>query len=93
MSCSKAVVRLGASGGSCPDIIINPLNLSQFSGRYDVQSPLRFEQLVMDIAVLLGLNGASQTGAALQMLNPDGSVHFSGTVTQSATTGGRTKMT
>ena len=72
---------------------VYPRNLSQFSGRFDAQSPLRVEQLLIDLYSLLGGNGANQTGAALQMLNPDGSVHLAGVVGQNATSGTRSKMT
>ena len=66
--------------------------LGQFTGRFDSQTVLRFEQMVQDLFILLGGNGANQTGAALQMLNPDGSTHFASTVTQTSTTGSRSKI-
>jgi hypothetical protein len=71
---------------------IYPMNLQQFNGRYDAQSPLRYEQMILDLYSALGINGASQTGAAFQALNPDGSIHFAAAVTQNNTSGSRTKM-
>jgi hypothetical protein len=82
MSYGKLVVRLGASGGYCPDIVISPLNLGQFTGRADVQSLLRFEQYAIDDLILNGWNGATQNGAAETYLNQDGSTHFSASISQ-----------
>jgi hypothetical protein len=71
---------------------IRPLNLSQFTGRYDEQSEIRFEQLIADIAIRVGLNGCNIQGAQTQFLNPDASVHFSGSVSQTQTQAAFTKV-
>jgi len=92
MSFEKLLVQVSASnsGAIYWEIQINPVVLSQFNGRYDAQSVLRLEQLLMDLYSGIGLNGASQTGAALQFMNPDGSAHFAGSVSQTATSAVRT---
>ncbi len=95
MTASKVCVAISAtnSGAMEADVVLSTLNLGQFTGRWDGQSPLRFEQLWIDLFVGMALNGANQNGAQLQLLNPDGSVHFTSTVTQNATSGTRSKAT
>jgi len=93
MSCQKLLVTVTATNTSAvfSYTVINTLNLSQFTGRWDVQTPQRFEQLWLDMFIGMALNGANQNGAQLQMLNSDGSVHFASTVTQNALSGTRSK--
>ena len=93
MNCSKALLTLSAanSGAVFAYIEIRTLNLAQFNGRWDAQSPNRFEQLWLDLFAGMALNGAVQNGAQLQLLNPDGSVHFQSSVTQNLTSGTRSK--
>jgi hypothetical protein len=93
MSFQKLVVTVTAtnSGAIYSYNPINPVNLSPFNGRFDAQTPIRFEQLWLDLFAGMALNGANQNGAQLQLLNPDGSVHFASSVTQNATSGTRSK--
>ena len=95
MSCQKAVISVSASNTNAvySYTLVNPIELGQFTGRWDAQTVLRFEQLWLDLFAGMALNGANQTGAQLQLLNPDGSVHFTSTVTQNQTTGTRSKAT
>jgi hypothetical protein len=82
----------GPNAGDLSSYIeIRTLNLAQFTGRWDAQTPECFEQLWLDLFIGMALNGAAQTGAQLQLLNPDGSVHFQSSVTQNTTTGTRSK--
>jgi len=90
MAGSKIIVRLTATGCNTIDLVLAPVNLGQFTGRFDVQSVIRLEQLFLDLTMLQSLNGANQTGAALQLFNPDGSVHFQSSVGQNTTSGTRT---
>lgn len=71
---------------------IYPLMLGQFTGRWDVQAILRFEQLVKDILYLSPEYGATQNGAQFQVLNEDQSVHTACVVGQNGPTGLRTLM-
>jgi hypothetical protein len=68
------------------------LRLGQFTGRWDEQALLRFEQMLKDILYNSPLYGSTQDGALLQMLNEDQSVHFAGSVVQNNTTAIRTVM-
>ena len=69
---------------------IRTLNLSKFTSRWDLQSPVRFEQIWMDDFILNGGYGVAQSGAQIQYFNEDGSLHFQGGVTQTETTGAKT---
>jgi hypothetical protein len=86
------VVSSTASNAISWVVQINPRLLGKFTGRYDAQAVLRMEQMLQDVFILLGANGASQTGAALTFLNPDGSTHFGGSVVQNTTSGVRSLM-
>ena len=93
MSYAKLVLAVSATNSNAVTCIqiINPLNLAQFTGRYDVQTVVRFEQLLHDVFILGGGNGSTMTGAALQYLNEDGSTHFQGSVVQNTTSGSVSK--
>jgi hypothetical protein len=93
MTCSSCIVRVFATNTYALDysVEIVPRQLGQFTGRWDAQSVLKMEQLMLELHILMGGNGATQTGAQLQHFNPDGSVHFQSTVVQNATTGTRSK--
>lgn len=69
---------------------IRTLNLSKFTSRWDLQNPVRFEQIWMDDFILNGGYGVSQSGAQIQYFNEDGSLHFQGGVTQTEMTGAKT---
>ena len=94
MSCSMVTVVATITNANMTAYVaaIQVLNMQQFNGRWDAQSIQRLEQLFIDLYVGLALNGASQTGAAMVMNNPDGSSHFSGTITENTTSAVRSKM-
>jgi hypothetical protein len=94
MSCSMCMVVATVTNANMTAFkaAVRTMNLGKFTGRYDAQAVILFEQMLQDVFILLGANGASQTGAALSFQNPDGSNHFGGTVTQNATSGTRSLM-
>jgi hypothetical protein len=94
MDAYSALAQITASNTGAVAVSENivPLQLDQFAGRWDSQSVLRFEQLVLQLSVMLGLNGITQTGAALIYLNPDGSEALHGTVYQNNLAGGKGRL-
>jgi len=94
MTCSMCLVTATVSNASATAYVaaVYGLRLGQFTGRWDTQTVLRFEQMLKDILYNSPLYGSLQNGALLQMLNEDQSVHFSGSVVQNNTTAVRTVM-
>jgi hypothetical protein len=93
MQCSMCGVVATCSNANMTAFVasVYPLVLGQFTGRWDAQSILRFEQMVQDLFIGVGLNGVAIAGAAETFLNPDGSTHFSTVIAQGETTATRSK--
>ena len=93
MNANKILVSITASNTNAMEIdaVFTPLQLGSFTGRWDAQTVLRFEQVWLDDLILNGINGVSQNGAAQTYFNADGSTHFSTSITQSQYTGTRSK--
>lgn len=83
-NCSMALVAatISNSGWTAFTGYFYPLNLGQFTGRWDTQSPKRFEQMLMDLLIMYGEYGALTDVYGEVCYNPDGSVHFEKTISQ-----------
>ena len=88
---SMLQVKGSASGAVASYDVYYLLNMAQFTGRWDAQNHLLFEQFLHDIFIQTGGNGSNMTGSQLQYLNEDGSTHTTSTVVQSSYTGSASK--
>jgi hypothetical protein len=93
MACGSALVRVFASNTNALEVSqeIVPTLLTPFAGRFDAQSVVRVEQLLLDLHALLGGNGVDQNGAQITYRNPDGSTKFTGEVVQNEFTASKSK--
>jgi hypothetical protein len=90
-NCTIVLPASTASDAICrprPLVPLNLVNTASTNGeRFDQQTPVRFEQAIIDLLSLTGENGANQDGAALQTFNSDGSPRGQSTVQQNQLSG------
>lgn len=93
MTCSMLTVvsTVTNSNATAAVAAIQTLRLAPFAGRWDAQSPTRFEQIPLDLYSGVGLNGANTDGLTLNLYNPDGTVKFSSSINQVTGSGTRSK--
>ncbi len=94
MSCTSCTVvaSITNTNATASVTVVNPVNLSQFSGRWDAQSLLLLERLWLQISILQGINGGSTNGAQKILNNPDGSQNVQASITQGQTSGSASKF-
>lgn len=94
-NCTMVTVKatVGNSNSTAFVMAVPLLNMAQFTGRWDAQPTLCFEQFLKDIAYLVGANGTQMTGSALNYMNEDGSQHFGASVVQASYAGTVSKPT
>lgn len=94
MQCSMCLITasIANSGATGFAFAVNPLDLRSIAGRYDAHSPVRFEQMWLDIYADLGLNGTLTTGAQVVQRNADQTDRFKGSIVQGQLAGFKEKV-